>query len=187
MMRPSTGDGSPQFVDRFVQRWLHHEIPVFEHVLLVGGGDVTETVQQAVQPSQRILLGHVGELRVGKAGVTEFDQSGGPVQPPPPLRHGRVDFGIVGVGQLGETVGGLRGQVEAGRGPVAHGAGSVTGIHLIVVQLADQDDLAGPEAGDGSFHLNDFFLPGVDLLFDGSGLSPPFHQASMNGGYDRKP
>jgi hypothetical protein len=92
------GELSPQFEDRFVEGWLDHQIAVLEDVGFVGRGDVAEPVQQAVEPAQRVVFGHVGEFVAVEAGVAEFDQSGRPVQPPLPFSHRPVDFGVVGVG-----------------------------------------------------------------------------------------
>ncbi len=48
------GELSPQFEDRFVQAGLDHQIATLKHVLLVGRGDLSEAVQQSVQPAQRV-------------------------------------------------------------------------------------------------------------------------------------
>ena len=143
---------------------------------------MAEPVQQAVEPAERIVLGDFGELVGGDAGLAEFDQGGGPVQPPFPVGHRLVDFGVVGVGELGETGGGLAGQIQLGGSPITHGPGPVTGVDLIAVQLADQLDLAGPEPGDLRLPPATIsVLPGVDLLIDGSGLTPPFHTKQYEG------
>ena len=92
------GELSPQFEDRFVQAGLDHQIAGLKHVFLVGGGDLSEAVQQAVQPAQRIRLGRFAELVGVDVGVAEFGQSRRPVQPPPSLRHRLFDLGVGGVG-----------------------------------------------------------------------------------------
>jgi hypothetical protein len=81
------------------------------------------------------------------------------------------------VGQSGETVRSLRGQIQTGRSPITHGSGPLATVDLETVQLSDQDDLTGPEAGDGSLRLYQFLLPRLDLLIDRPGLSPPIHTA----------
>ncbi len=106
--------------------------------------------------------------------MAEFCQGGGPVQPPP-LCHRPVDFAVLGLGQLGEPGRGLAGQVQSGRSPITHRPRPFTRVDLETVQLADQDDLPGPEPGDLLFTGDQFQLPRVDLLIDSSGLTPPIH------------
>ena len=172
-----SGEPSPQLVDRFVQVGLDHQIPIgIEHIRLIGGavgGGDGLTVRRAgpTNTSRPPRVNRSGSIPAVRSLVKAAARS----NPHLPSAMAAIDFGIWVVGELGEPGSGLGGHIQLGGGPIAHRPGPVGGVDLEPVQMADQVDLAGSDPGDLRFPGDQFFLPGVDLLIDQSGLTPTFH------------